>query len=105
LLSRLYISLFAPRHKKTDPPRPSIHLRTTAAMAMVNSPVARRRPIAPSTCSAKKSRAKRNLLIATDMAAKPTDMATLRMERPSLPEIACQHIRRRALRAKMGQMA
>jgi hypothetical protein len=104
MLSALYISLFALRHKKIPTLGPSLHLRTTAAMAMVKGPVAIR-PIALSTRSAKKSGAKRNLVIATQMAAKPRNMATLRIERPSLPQIAGQHIPRRAPRAKMGQMA
>ena len=53
----------------------------------------------------KKSGANRRRPNATEMAAKPMDVATLRMNRPFSPHIIHQHSRRHAQRAKMGQMA
>jgi hypothetical protein len=106
LLSALYISLSALRHKKnTDLTRPSAHLRTTAAIAMVKRPAASRMRVAPSARSAKKAGANRERPNATKIAAKPRDKATLRMDRPFSPQATRQHFRRRAQCAKMGQMA
>jgi hypothetical protein len=105
LLSGLYISLSARRHKKVGLTGPLAHLHTTAAMAMVKRPAASKSPVALLARPAKKGGANRNRPKATQTAAKPKDNATLRMDRPSSPQTRRLHSLGRALCAKMERMA
>jgi hypothetical protein len=74
-------------------------------MAMVKTPVVSNRPVAPRAFSGETSGANRKRHSETKMAAKPRDMATLRMEWPVSPRIVREHFWRHARRFKMGQTA
>ena len=93
MLWALYISLSALRHRKI-----------AELDALVSSfahhggdgdgeqAAASRRPVAPSARSAKKSGANRKRANATQMAAKPRDMASLRMDTPFSPQSIRKHL-------------
>jgi hypothetical protein len=76
--------------------RPSVHLRATAAIAMVKRPAASRMRVAPSARSTKKAGANRKRPNAAKIVVKPMDMTTLRVDRRSSPRAVHQHFPRHA---------
>ena len=104
MLSGLYTSLLAVRHKKIRAaPGTQAHLRTAAAMAMVKRPAASRGPVAPPHRH-KKNSERRKRPTAMQMAAEPTNTKTLRTEAPWLWQVSRQHSRRQRLGATLGQV-
>ena len=101
----LYISLSALRHSKNTDLTHTLDSSGHGSGDGGGEEACReQKAVAPSARSVKKSGANRNRPNARKIEAKPGDMATLRMDRPSSPQDIRRHSRRRALHAKIGQM-